>query len=263
VAHVELACHVSGDGPCVTLLHGFPTCSWDWAAVAEGLSQHRLVIPDLLGFGDSDKPAGHRYSLLEQADLIAALWQSLSISETAIVAHDIGATVALELLARQDESRLSTRISRGVLLNSALYAGVSQPRLAQRLIANAAIGPFVQRLVNERLFSRNLAAVFARPISADVAHDYWLAFQRRATSPHMHALLQYIPERTQYSARWEGTLEHTAVPLHFIWGMADPVSGRAVAERLPSDRLTRLENVGHYPQLEAPDAVLAALRATL
>ena len=263
IANVELAYHVSGDGPWVTLLHGFPTCSWDWATVADGLTDHRLLIPDLLGFGDSDKPPGHRYLLMEQADLITSLWQALDVTETAIVAHDIGATVALELLARQEEKALSTRISRAVLLNSALYAGVSQPRLAQRLIANSVVGPLLQRAVNERLFTRTLAAVFAKPPPDDVAHQYWLAFQRRATSPRMHALLHYIPERIEHAARWEGALERSSVPIHFIWGMADPVSGRAVAERLPNERLTPLDEVGHYPQLEAPDAVLTELRAAL
>jgi pimeloyl-ACP methyl ester carboxylesterase len=262
LGHVELAYHVAGEGPCVTLLHGFPTCSWDWAALADGLSDHRLLMPDLLGFGDSDKPPGYHYSLMEQADLIGALWQHLGITETAIVAHDIGATVALELLARQP-----IRISRLVLLNSALYIDVAQPRLTQRLIASPVVGPVLGRLVNERLFTRNLAAVFARPLSPEVAHDYWLAFQRRATSPRMHALLQYIPERAQHRTRWEHALEHCEVPLQFVWGVADPVSGAPVLERIrlrtPSARVAALDGVGHYPQLEAPDRVLAELRATL
>jgi pimeloyl-ACP methyl ester carboxylesterase len=263
VGQVNLACHVSGEGSCVTLLHGFPTCSWDWAAVANGLLQRRVVIPDLLGFGDSDKPPGHEYSLMEQADLIVGLWAELGVTATSLVAHDIGATVALELLARQDEGRLSTQISRVVLLNSALYVGLSKPKLSQRLVANGVLGPVMERFVNERSFTRALASVFAKPLPDEVAHQYWLAFQRRATTPIMHALLQYIPERTRNRARWEGTLERTSVPLQFIWGMADPVSGSAVAERLPKEHLVALDSVGHYPQLEAPEAVLAELRATL
>src|SRR5437016_1499617 len=121
VANVELAAHVSGSGPCVTLVHGFPTCSWDWAAIADGLSsEHQLVMPDLLGFGESDKPPGHHYSLVEQADLLIELWARHGVEETAVVAHDIGATVAQELLARQLEDRLPTRLTQVVLLNSAL-----------------------------------------------------------------------------------------------------------------------------------------------
>jgi len=62
---VHLFCRVAGSGSWVTLLHGFPTCSWDWAEVADALTpEHRLLLPDLLGFGDSDKPPGHDYALV-------------------------------------------------------------------------------------------------------------------------------------------------------------------------------------------------------
>src|SRR5438874_7328853 len=85
---VSLFHRVAGSGPWVTLLHGFPTCAWDWAEVADGLSpDHRLLLPDLLGFGDSDKPPGHTYSLVEQADLVEALWAHHKIQHTALVAH--------------------------------------------------------------------------------------------------------------------------------------------------------------------------------
>jgi pimeloyl-ACP methyl ester carboxylesterase len=267
---VELFCHVGGAGSWATLLHGFPTCSWDWAAIAEGLSsEHQLLMPDLLGFGDSDKPPGHHYSLVEQADLIESLWQHHAIGETALVAHDIGATVAQELLARQLEDRLSTRLTQVVLLNSALYHGVSRPRPAQKLLSQPLVGPLLGRLVNERLFARNLAAVFSasHPLQPETAHDYWTAFQRRVTSPHMHSLLQYIPERARHHARWEDALERSRVPLRFIWGMADPVSGAPVAAQIrahnPAAHVVALEDVGHYPQLEVPERVLSELSASL
>jgi pimeloyl-ACP methyl ester carboxylesterase len=83
----------------------------------------------------------------------------------------------------------------------------------------------------------------------------------------MHRLLQYIPERACHHSRWESALEHSRVPLHFIWGMADPVSGAPVAaqivRRIPSAHVVALDDVGHYPQLEVPDRVLAELRTTL
>jgi len=68
-------------------------------------TNHQLLIPDLLGFGDSDKPAGHQYTLVEQADLIEALWHHFGIDHSALIAHDIGGSVAQELLARHNEGR--------------------------------------------------------------------------------------------------------------------------------------------------------------
>jgi pimeloyl-ACP methyl ester carboxylesterase len=267
---VNLFCRVVGSGSWVTLLHGFPTCSWDWAEVAEALTaNHQLVMPDLLGFGDSDKPAGHQYTLVEQADLIEALWRHFGIDQSASIVHDIGGTVAQELLARQSEGRLAARLTNVVFLNGALYHGVSRPRPVQQLLAKPLLGPVLARVVTERLFTRNLAAVFsaAHPLKPDTAHDYWRAFQRRSSAPRIHRLLQYIPERERHHARWGAALEGTTVPLNFVWGMHDPVSGAPVADvirqRLPSAHLLALDDVSHYPQLEVPERVAPALIAAL
>ena len=193
------------------------------------------MCTDLLGFGDSDKPAGHTYSLIEQADLLAALWRHYGVTETAVVAHDIGGSVALELLARQSEGRLATRVTRVVLLNSALYAGVSRPRLVQRLLAQPLVGPVLGRLVTERLFTRNLAAVFApaHPLQREMAHEYWTAFQRRGTSPHMHPLLEYIRERTQHHARWEGVLAAQSSSTGLYLGPGGPGARRGRRDAPP------------------------------
>ena len=146
-----------------------------------------------------------------------------STAYTALVAHDIGGTVAQELLARQSENRLTVRLTQVTLLNSALYGAVSSPRPVQKLLSQPLVGPILARLMTERLFTRTLRSVFSEthPLSSATAHDYWLAFRRRSTSPHIHRLLQYIPERKQHHARWESALERTKVPLHFVWGMAD------------------------------------------
>ena len=96
-----------GEGPAVTLLHGFPSSSHDWAKLAPELAEtHALLLPDFLGFGASDKPAAHDYSLHEQADLVEAVWAHERVTSTVIVAHDYAVSVAQELLARLAEGRL-------------------------------------------------------------------------------------------------------------------------------------------------------------
>jgi pimeloyl-ACP methyl ester carboxylesterase len=80
-----------------------------------------------------------------------------------------------------------------------------------------------------------------------------------------HLLIRYITDRQAHAERWVDALESTDVPLRFIWGMLDPVSGAHMAERireqLPTAPFVALEDVGHWPPLEAPDRVLAALIA--
>src|SRR5205807_4739361 len=88
-----------GEGPTMTLLHGFPSSSHDWAKVAPALAErHSLLLLDFLGFGASEKPREHRYSLHEQADLVEALWAREGMAECVIVAHDYAVSVTEELL---------------------------------------------------------------------------------------------------------------------------------------------------------------------
>ena len=84
-----------GAGPTMTLLHGFPSSSHDWAKLAPMLAEHHaLLLADFLGFGASEKPADHDYSLHEQADLLEALWAREGVSSTILVAHDYAVSVA-------------------------------------------------------------------------------------------------------------------------------------------------------------------------
>jgi pimeloyl-ACP methyl ester carboxylesterase len=78
-----------------------------------------------------------------------------------------------------------------------------------------------------------------------------------------HLLIRYIEDRREHGARWTGALEATDTPLRFIWGMLDPVSGAHMAERirerLPGAPFVALDDVAHWPPLEAPGRVAAAL----
>jgi pimeloyl-ACP methyl ester carboxylesterase len=91
------------DGKPVTLFHGFPTSSFDWANVVPELtgSGYRVTTLDLLGYGSSDKPHPYPYTLMEQASLVQAVWGDLGIDGTALVAHDYGVSVAQELTLRR------------------------------------------------------------------------------------------------------------------------------------------------------------------
>ncbi len=258
----------AGSGSWLTLLHGFPTTSWDWARVARILEPSlRVLTFDFLGFGDSDKPRRHEYSIGEQADLTEALWHRLGIEETGLVGHDYGATVAQELLARAEEGTLETRLTGVVLLNAGLYVELARPLVVQRALAAPLVGRLLAPLVTERTFGRSLSSVFSsehQPTAAEL-HEQWRLVRRRGGVAVTPQLLGYMHERRANAARWEGALERTAVPLRLLWGMADPRSGADIADRarqrIPDLGVVALEDVGHYPQLEAPDHVATAIEA--
>jgi pimeloyl-ACP methyl ester carboxylesterase len=260
ISDFSLFCRSQGTGSWLTLLHGFPTSSWDYARIASDLAQeHRLLLFDFLGFGDSDKPAPYAYRLVEQADLVEALWRRFGIIETSLLAHDYGVSVAQELLARAAEGRLGVTLHGVLFLNGGLYSDLHRARLVQRLLAVPLVGALVGRAMSERAFARSFSRVFARPPDAVELAQHWQAICRRDGLRVQHCLIGYMAERRQHHARWVRALETTSVPLRFAWGLEDPVSGAhvadRVAERLPHAPLRRLEGVGHYPQIEAPSVV--------
>ena len=124
------------------------------------------------------------------------------------------------------------------------------------------IGPLLSRLSNERSFQRSFAAIFGprtQPSSAEL-HDYWRLVAYNGGQRVMHKLIGYIEERRRYRSRWVGVLQSTTVPLRFINGPEDPVSGAHMAQRyrelVPHPDVVLLDGIGHYPQVEDPDGVV-------
>ena len=250
----------AGEGPHLTLLHGFPTCSFDWSKIWGDLSDTRsLLAMDLLGFGDSDKPASG-YTFADHASRLRSLWWRLGIERTTLVAHDYSATLACELLASQGGSA-KTAIDGVVFLNGGLRGHLHRARPIQKLLTSP-LGPVAARLLNRERFARSFCRVFTQVPSEGDLDAFWASICTRDGHRRSPALLHYIRDRRRYAARWEGAMEQTSIPLTFVWGTEDPVSG---AHMLASVRhLGKVVplSVGHYPQWEAPsdvrDAVLAA-----
>jgi pimeloyl-ACP methyl ester carboxylesterase len=254
-----------GAGPAMTLLHGFPSSSHDWAKIAPALAgRYSLTMPDFLGFGASEKPAEHEYSLHEQADLVEAMWARASVESTVVVAHDYAVSVAQELLARRAEGRLSVDLLAVHLLNGGLYPDLHRPQPTQTALLDPEQGPQVSALINEELFVAGLGPTFAEGFdgAADSA-EIWQAMSRDGGQQILHLLIGYMRDRETHEQRWVSAMHSTDVPLSFVWGMLDPISGAHMAERireqLPDAPLLALEDVAHWPQLEAPQRVAQAV----
>jgi pimeloyl-ACP methyl ester carboxylesterase len=254
-----------GSGPSMTLLHGFPSSSHDWARVAPALAEgYALLMPDFLGFGASEKPAAHEYSLHEQADLVEATWAGEGTGATILVAHDYAVSVAQELLARRAEGKLAVDLLAVHLLNGGLYPDLHRPQPTQTALLDPEQGPRISELINEELFVAGLAPTFAD--SYDASRDsaeMWRAMSRGGGQGNTHLLIHYMTDRQRHERRWVSALEQTDVPVSFAWGMLDPVSGahmaERIAERLPGAPMLAMADVAHWPQLEAPDRVAEVL----
>jgi pimeloyl-ACP methyl ester carboxylesterase len=110
-----------------------------------------------------------------------------------------------------------------------------------------------------------------RPMSEAESHGIWRSMEHDGGTRIAHRLLHYVAARREHAERWNEALDAAPLPMRFVWGDLDPVSGAHVAERIeerlprwPAGReLHRLPDVGHWPPLEAPDEVAAAVRALL
>lgn len=258
---------VSEDRPPLLLIHGFPSASIDWLPLWPALAQRfALAAPDLLGLGFSAKPAHLHYSVALQAELCQQLLTQLGWSQRTVhvLAHDLGDTVAQELLARHLEGRL--RLGSVVFLNGGLFPEAHRPRPIQWLLAAPVLGRALAPLLGKQSFVRAMRAISGdAPPAAAVLDDWWTLLARECGTRRLPQLLGYLAERKRHRARWVGALTDAGVPVQLVCGSADPISGEHMADRfaelLPEADLVRLPRVGHYPQIEAPAAVLRAVCA--
>lgn len=251
------------------LLHGFPTASWDFEAMWPGLTKRfaRVVTLDLLGCGFSDKPPGYRYSVLEQADLVAGMLMARGIARVHLLVHDYGAFVAEELLARTQEGAPNVpQFISLTLLNAPLFSDSYRPSLLQRLLLGP-LAPLYLRLAGPRRFGRTFSALFGaqtRPGMIEL-HDYWTLIGQRRGKHALIALYRFVAERRAHRARWMHALSEAKIPILLILGADDRVAGREMAEhcrqRIAGAQLVLLDGIGHYPHVEAPDRTLSALFA--
>jgi pimeloyl-ACP methyl ester carboxylesterase len=251
----------AGQGEPLLLIHGFPSASWDWHYLWQPLTQRfRVIACDMLGFGDSAKPANHEYSLLEQADLQQALLEHLKVEQPVhLLAHDYGDSVAQELLARHYESRVE--LASCVFLNGGLFPETHRPVLMQKLLLSP-LGWMIGRAFSRDGLVRSFRKIFGpqtRPSESQM-DDFWSLVESHRGPRIMHKLIAYIPERRVWRNRWVSAMQRGEVPLRVIDGGVDPVSGVHMVERyrelIPEADTVVLPDIGHYPQIEAPCEVL-------
>jgi pimeloyl-ACP methyl ester carboxylesterase len=150
-----------GADPVLVLLHGFPSSSYDWRRLLDEQTEQAVLAFDFFGFGLSEKRPGDDYGLFRQADLAEQLVQhEFPGRPSFLVAHDMGTSVATELMARDLEGRLGADVVGALLFNGSIILGLAQPTLAQKLLRTRA-APLVARLMNERFFRRQFGSLFS------------------------------------------------------------------------------------------------------
>lgn len=250
------------------VVHGFPTSSFDFAPVVPALARHRrVVLVDLLGYGLSDKP-DLAYTMALQADVVAAVSAELGLERVALLTHDMGDTVGGELLARQGEGSWPVEVTRRVVTNGSIYIEMAHLTDGQQMLLSLPDAALAEELAPAAPDIAVALSATLAPAHAGVdmsAHAELVAHQ--GGNRMLARTIRYIEERRANERRFTGAIETHPSPLAIVWGPEDPIAVAAMAERLqaarPDAELYWIEGAGHYPQVEDPDAFLAAMEVAL
>lgn len=256
-----------GEGRPVLLLHGNPTWGFLWRKVAEALAGEplRLIMPDLVGLGFSDKPKdASAHTLANHGRWIGALVDGLDLDGLVLVGQDWGGPIAVRALADRPE-----RLAGVVLLNTV----VGPPKEGFRPTAfhRFARMPLVSDLVFRGLgFPQRMLSIAQHDkasISGVVSRAYAFPLKGLGRNVAPLALARMVPDRLDHPSvpdleRCQATLEAFDGPAALVWGLGDPILGRLWrrAQRvLPQAPLTQTD-AGHFLQEEVPHVIAGAIR---
>jgi pimeloyl-ACP methyl ester carboxylesterase len=246
------------DKPVLVILHGYPTCSYDYYKVLTILEEHfRVIIHDHIGFGYSDKPKDYSYSLIEQADIALLLWNILGVQKAHILAHDYGTSVATEIIARDNLFGLNDlNIKSITLCNGSMHVELAQLRMIQKLLLNKLTGPIMAKLTNKNVLAKNLKNIYYDPTKLDdkEIEALWRMMIYKDGKKVIHQTTQYIKQRYTYWHRWIGALQQTELAINILWAKNDKVAIEKMAyvihQETKNSKLKILDNLGHFPMLE-------------
>jgi len=258
-----------GDGTLLLYLHGFPSSSYDWRGLlALRPPGEASICFDFLGFGLSQKPLDHTYTLAWQADATEELVRRAGAPAVFVVGHDMGTSVTTELMARDLRGELGFAMSGALLFNGSMLLHLAKPTIGQRLLRSR-LGPLFARLTSERGFRAQFRRIFSveHPLSAEEAADQWALLVEGGDRRIARKTIYYMTERERLTERWHGALRDWPGPLTLTWGLQDPVARvevlRGIQELRPGVPTIELPDLAHYPQIEDPAQISAALDEAL
>lgn len=260
-----------GDLPVLLMVHGNPTWSFYWRElVLKFRDRYRVVVPDHIGCGLSDKPGRDVYpfTLARRIEDLCRLVEALDLRRVTLVAHDWGGAIGMGAAAAMPE-----RFERFVLMNTAAFRSRRIP-----LRINVCRLPLLGRLGVQGLNLFAKAAIHMavrRPerMTAAVKSGFLAPYDSWA---HRTAVQQFVldiplkPSHESYAAmeRIEAALPRLGErPVCLVWGMKDWCFTPHFLERFekffPAAESHRLEEAGHYVVQDAAEEVAAAMEGFL
>ncbi|MFE0818268.1 alpha/beta fold hydrolase [Streptomyces sp. NPDC058847] len=261
----RVACWESGppDAEPVVLLHGYPADHRCWRHQVPPLSRrHRVITPDLLGWGRSERPLHLSFDYDTEVARLGRLLDALELDSVNLAGHDYGGFLSLGFAQRHPG-----RVRRLALLNSRAHATFNRRWYAVFTLTGAVartpvLRPAALRLPCAAIHRRTLAPlVRAGHLTPDLLRGYldWMD-----TPEGRRWLLHYFADyRTPSRPGLRRDLAAVACPTAVVWGRADQYLSPAIATELagtiPGAELTMLPGTGHWVMEERPAEVTTAL----
>ncbi|MEM8664204.1 MAG: alpha/beta fold hydrolase [Pseudomonadota bacterium] len=250
----------AGDGPDLVLAHGWPWSSFSWHRIIPELSAHfRVHWYDMLGYGQSEKPADRATSLDVQTEIFGVMLERWGLSRPRVAAHDMGGAVTLRahLLNGCEFKKL-------VLMNIVAmrpWGSEFFDHVGRHIEAFRGLPPHIHR----GLVEAYIGGALIRPLPPDDLSGLIAPWLTEDGAPSFYK--QFAEADEALTAEVEPLFGAVRCPSKILWGEEDPwiplARGKALAALMPGAAFETLAGVGHLPQLEAPDRVLAALTSFL
>ncbi len=246
--------------PVMVILHGYPTSSYDYHKVLNRLAQkYRVILHDYLGFGFSDKPTKHIYTVIEQANMAIALWEKLKLESLVMLSLGYGGSVATEVLAQHEEGKIPFQLEKIIFCNGNMHPELSNVTLIHKLLISSVLGYLISHLGTYNLMKRQIRNLYydASKISEQELKAMWEIGIFNKGRRVFQKISRYLKEREKFSDRWVGALRETNIHCVIIWSKNDPTNNIIVANlmsiEIPFNELYWVDNTGYFPMMESPD----------
>ena len=255
-----------GEGRPVLLLHGNPTWGFlNRRVVRELLQQNmRLIMPDLIGLGFSDKPRdASLHTLDNHMGWMASLIRQLGLDDVVVALQDWGGAIGVGALSKLDGINAGL-----VVMNTALTPPKKgfKPTAFHRLAHAPVLGDIVFRGLGFPQISLGWAQGDKRSIAGNVARAYRFPLRHPLDRQAPLALARMVPNNERHPSiaaleRSERYVRNFTGPAAIVWGDRDPVLGsvRSWMEKLFPDAPVTRTQAGHFLQEEVPHEIAAAI----
>ena len=248
----------------ILIVHGFPGSTWDWSGVVPELAKRtRVVLPDMVGFGRSEKPQEgtfeDHYSLFKQADMYEAVAKQEGLTEVMLVIHDMGQTVGSELMKRQQEGTLPFKIRHAIVFDGSTLINLVHllPMQTKGLDAPDTLGPDMDKKVVMKDINDSFADTY--PASKETLSIMADQILYNNGDRVFNRQIRYMGQRKENLQRWQAGIINFNGPVSMFWAEDDPVSVVKMAyawkDMQPKIELHIWPGVAHWPMIDVPDRV--------